>query len=53
MKDIKIKNIYKNMNCGTYTECKITNWVFDNFGFLIFHFIYFCLECVLAFLVFL
>ena len=31
----KNTNIYKNMNCGTYTECKIRNWVFENnLGFL-------------------
>ena len=22
------------MNCGTYTECQIQIWVFENFGFL-------------------
>ena len=27
----------ENMNCGTYTECKIKIWVFETFGFLKFY----------------
>ena len=30
--EINKKN--KNMNCGTYTECKTKMWVFGNVGFL-------------------
>ena len=41
------------MNCGTYTECKIKNWVFDNFGFFeIFRFFCFCRKCFGCFGVF-
>ena len=35
------------MNCGTCRECKIKNWVFENFGFFeIFEFSVFFRKCV-------
>ena len=29
------------MNCGTYTECKIKNWIFENSGNLKFSIFFF------------
>ena len=41
------------MNYGTYTECKIKNWVFEKFGFLKISIVFNVFESVLALLVFL
>ena len=38
------------MNCGTYTECKIKNWVFEQIGFLKISIVFNVFESVFVFL---